>query len=73
MASDPAPICIQCGQPASASRLNCLRDGRPCPSCSERLMASLRPLLPGWEEDEDEVVESRREPPPWGGSGPEPA
>jgi len=71
MASDPAPICIQCGQAASSSRLNCLQDGRPCPSCSERLMASLRPLLPGWEEDEE--VESTHEAPPTDEAGPEPA
>jgi len=51
-----APICFQCGQPAEASggRLNRLDDGRPCPTCSERLMASLRPLLPGWSEGESQ-------------------
>jgi DNA-directed RNA polymerase subunit RPC12/RpoP len=72
MASDPAPICIQCGQPTSTSeRLNCLQDGRPCPSCSERLMASLRPLLPGWKEAEE--VERSLDLPPRDEAGPEPA
>ncbi len=47
-----APICFQCGQATTTDtgRLNHLDDGRPCPACSERVMASLRPLLPGWDE-----------------------
>jgi DNA-directed RNA polymerase subunit RPC12/RpoP len=46
-------ICFECGQDSrvDSGRLNRLDDGRPCPTCSERLMASLRPLLPGWDAE----------------------
>jgi hypothetical protein len=49
--SDPAaPICFQCGQSADETRrLNRLPEGQPCPACSERLLATLRPLLPGFD------------------------
>ena len=48
---DPAdPICFQCGQSAAETRrFNRLEDGQPCPACSERLLATLRPLLPGFD------------------------
>jgi DNA-directed RNA polymerase subunit RPC12/RpoP len=48
---DPTePICFQCGQSAAETRrLNRLEDGQACPTCSERLLATLRPLLPGFD------------------------
>jgi hypothetical protein len=58
-AMDGAPICFQCGQAIETdpTRLNHLEDGRPCPTCSERLMESLRPLLPGWDEEPAAALE----------------
>lgn len=50
MTSLAPPICFQCGLPATtgaADHFNRLSDGRTCPSCAERLLASLPPLLPG--------------------------
>lgn len=58
------PICMGCGKPTGPlPRLNELPDGRPCPSCAERLLDSLPPLLPrtdfelaegeGWAEEDD--------------------
>ena len=42
------PKCITCGLPLGhPPRLNTLGNGRPCPTCVERLLAELPPLLPG--------------------------
>jgi len=44
-------VCIGCGQPTGPGpRLNRLLDGRPCPSCSDRLLESLPPVLPSSAE-----------------------
>jgi hypothetical protein len=41
------PVCIACGQPTGRRpRLNSLPDGRPCPSCRDRLLDTLPPALP---------------------------
>jgi len=48
------PICFTCGQPAGpAPRWNRLDDGRACPSCAERLLDSLAPLVPGLRHTAD--------------------
>ena len=41
------PVCIACGQPTGPKpRLNRLPDGSICPSCRDRLLDSLPPVLP---------------------------
>jgi hypothetical protein len=41
------PLCIGCGQPTGPGpRLNQLPDGRTCPACRDRLLATLPPVLP---------------------------
>ncbi|HEX6862502.1 MAG TPA: hypothetical protein VF414_06800 [Thermoanaerobaculia bacterium] len=62
MARDP--VCIACSQPTGPGpRLNRLPDGRVCPSCRERLLDTLPPILPAeseelsfeeWAEDGDD-------------------
>ncbi len=44
----PAPtLCIHCGLDAgNPPRLNRFEDGRVCPACADRLLASLPPVLP---------------------------
>jgi hypothetical protein len=45
MARDP--VCIACGQATGPRpRLNLLPDGRACPTCRDRLLDSLPPVLP---------------------------
>ncbi|HTF90419.1 MAG TPA: hypothetical protein VK843_18525 [Planctomycetota bacterium] len=48
----PAPrpsLCITCGLDAGPSNhLNRMEDGRTCPTCRERLLASLPPPFPGF-------------------------
>ncbi|MEO6710934.1 MAG: hypothetical protein ABI054_11035 [Planctomycetota bacterium] len=48
----PAPrpsLCITCGLDAGPSNhLNRMEDGRTCPTCCERLLASLPPPFPGF-------------------------
>ncbi len=40
-------ICITCGQTlGDVPRLHRLADGSPCPSCRDRLLETLPPLLP---------------------------
>lgn len=63
MARDP--VCIACGQPTGPRpRLNRLSDGRICPSCRDRLLDDLPPILPSpptelsFEEWVDEGEES---------------
>ncbi|NUP96722.1 MAG: hypothetical protein HUU28_11225 [Planctomycetaceae bacterium] len=58
-------LCIHCGQAAGdPTRFNRLQDGRACPTCADRLLAMLPPVLPASKEavaelegaeDEDEV------------------
>jgi len=40
-------ICFYCGQGFSLSAMNRIQGGRPCPVCTERLLAALPPLIPG--------------------------
>ena len=57
------PVCIACGQATGpAPRLNRLPDGRTCPTCRDRLLETLPPVLPSrstelsfeeWAEEED--------------------
>jgi hypothetical protein len=47
------PVCIGCGQPTGPlPRLNRLPNGRACPTCQDRLLATLPPLLPS-QPDQD--------------------
>jgi hypothetical protein len=56
------PVCIACGKATGPkAKLNRLPDGRPCPSCAERILDRLPALLPkpseeldfeAWEEGE---------------------
>jgi len=49
-------ICITCGQAlGEIPRLNRLEDGRPCPSCRDRLLEILPPALPAAVAHEVEV------------------
>ena len=58
MAADTQPICFHCGQSAAVStRFNRLPDGRPCPACAERLLASLAPPLPGYDPANETLPE----------------
>lgn len=46
------PVCIACGQPTGPRpRLNQLADGRTCPSCRDRLLDTLPPVLPSSLEE----------------------
>lgn len=61
------PVCFACGCPTGPlPRLNRLLDGRVCPTCRERLLDSLPPVLPagrdGAPEREEEWAEERRDP-----------
>jgi hypothetical protein len=54
MADTTPTYCIHCGHSTEQEgRLNRLADGRVCPSCRERLLESLPPLLPrfGYEHE----------------------
>ena len=61
MARDP--VCIGCGQETGPRpRLNRLPDGKTCPTCQDRLLESLPPVLPApaveldleeWTENDD--------------------
>ncbi len=63
-----APVCIACGQPTGPRpRLNQLPDGRTCPSCRDRLLDGLPPVLPTqpaelsfeeWAEEAEETDET---------------
>ena len=51
-------LCFTCGQSANCGEhLNRLDDGRICPTCAERFMDSLPPLLPGNAPEDAEVGE----------------
>jgi hypothetical protein len=57
------PVCIGCGLPTGPGpRLNRLADGRTCPSCRDRLLETLPPVLPSaavelsfeeWADDDE--------------------
>lgn len=48
------PVCIACGKPTGPrSKLNRLPDGKPCPSCAERMLNDLPALLPKPVQDLD--------------------
>lgn len=50
MARDP--VCIACGRPTGPRpRLNQLPDGRTCPTCRDRLLDTLPPILPAPGEE----------------------
>ena len=42
--------CMRCGGPTE--RLNCLENGRRCPSCRDRHLAMVPPILPGYRLEE---------------------
>lgn len=47
MSSLEGTLCFTCGLPiADPPRFNHLPSGRPCPTCKDRLLESLPPLLP---------------------------
>jgi hypothetical protein len=62
MAMAKETLCMACGQPTGPKvPLGRLPDGRPCPSCADRLLDTLPPLLPApiqgldfeeWAEEE---------------------
>lgn len=57
--SSSEPKCITCGLPLGRPpRLNTLGNGLPCPTCVERLLAELPPLLPGAPSPAPEPVPS---------------
>jgi len=48
------PVCITCGKATGPkAKLNRLPDGRPCPSCAERILDSLPAILPRPAEELD--------------------
>jgi hypothetical protein len=56
MSGSPGALCFTCGQPISdPPRFNHLTNGRPCPACRDRLLASLPSLLPGESEPVEQV------------------
>ena len=60
MASDRQPVCFTCSQPiAESPEINKLENGEACPTCRDRLLDSLPPLLPfrGRIESEDAAPE----------------
>jgi hypothetical protein len=61
MADSTPTYCIHCGHSTEQDgRLNRLADGRVCPSCRERLLDSLPPLLPrfGYGHESETELES---------------
>lgn len=55
-------LCIHCGQAAGdPTRFNRLQDGRACPTCADRLLAMLPPVLPAVKGAATELVESEDE------------
>ncbi|MCC7015560.1 MAG: hypothetical protein IT454_23580 [Planctomycetes bacterium] len=62
MARPNTAICFHCGQDAESTlRLNRLPDGRPCPSCADRLLAALPPVLPAFREEPEPEPRSEGE------------
>ena len=56
-------LCITCGQPAGEfPRLNHLPSGQVCPTCRNRLLEALPPLLPGGFDAVDEPREAEETP-----------
>ena len=68
MVPSGASLCFSCGQPVGEPpRLNLLAGGRPCPTCADRLLESLPPILPGGggvSRDLRGTAEERDEPRP---------
>lgn len=55
-------LCIHCGQSADdLTRFNRLADGRACPTCADRLLASLPPVLPASKASGPVLVEEQDE------------
>ena len=51
--------CFHCGQDAAeTARINRLPDGRPCPSCADRLLDLLPPLIPGYDPQTEPANEN---------------
>ena len=51
-------VCFTCGLPSGEfPRLNHLPGGQVCPTCRDRLMAILPPILPGQEEEPEGIEE----------------
>jgi hypothetical protein len=51
-------LCFTCGQAeAQPPRLNRTEDGRVCPTCRDRLLESLPPVLPSTRPAESEIPE----------------
>lgn len=47
MSQNPQPVCITCSLPVGdPPRLNRLGNGQVCPSCRDRLLDALPPILP---------------------------
>lgn len=71
MADGPEPLCFTCGLPAGKSaRFNHLPNGQVCPSCRDRLLATLPAPFPvGFARGpqpvrrDDDESESYEEPP----------
>ncbi|MBM3975729.1 MAG: hypothetical protein FJ299_01920 [Planctomycetes bacterium] len=60
MSAASQPVCMTCGHSAGAPlRFNHLPNGDPCPSCADRLLEALRPLLPGVKAVADEKKPAR--------------
>jgi len=67
----PRPVCFTCGLPVSGPlRLNRMENGQICPTCRDRLLEALPPILPKrrrgapqQREDAGSAVEDPGEPP----------
>jgi DNA-directed RNA polymerase subunit RPC12/RpoP len=64
------PVCFTCGlEVGEPYQLNRLANGRVCPTCRDRVLDSLPPVLPGTPDfrpepvDVDAVSEDAEEPP----------
>ncbi len=50
-------VCFTCGLPSGEfPRLNHLPSGQVCPSCRDRLLAALPPILPALEDELEQVA-----------------
>ncbi len=56
--SDREPVCFTCGHRTDTEKLgNRLPDGKPCPSCFERVLDAQAPLLPNFNFEHIEPKE----------------
>lgn len=47
MSEEQEPVCFTCGHTTGGTlRLNCLPSGQVCPTCRDRLLECLPPILP---------------------------